>query len=112
MSRHVVDRILGLLKGVKPSGNNWTALCPAHDDHENSLSIPTGDDGKVLLKCHAGCQITDIVAAIGLNMSDLFAARTRCRTTRRCQRPITLQDLGRDKHLPVEFLRNLYVINE
>jgi 5S rRNA maturation endonuclease (ribonuclease M5) len=47
-------------------------LCPAHDDHRPSLSVAEGDDGRVLLKCHAGCVPEDIVAALGLSMSDLF----------------------------------------
>ena len=32
-----------------------------------------GDDGRVLLKCFAGCAVEDVVAALGLEMQDLFA---------------------------------------
>ncbi|MBN2566029.1 MAG: hypothetical protein JXB46_10005, partial [Candidatus Eisenbacteria bacterium] len=46
--------------------------CPAHDDHKPSLSVTEGDDGRVLLTCHAGCTPEDIVAALGLTMADLF----------------------------------------
>lgn len=46
--------------------------CPAHDDHKPSLSVAEGDDGRVLLTCHAGCRPEDIVAALGLTMADLF----------------------------------------
>ena len=31
------------------------ARCPAHDDLSPSLSIRAGSDGKVLVRCHAGC---------------------------------------------------------
>ena len=31
------------------------ARCPAHDDRKPSLSIRDADDGKVLVRCHAGC---------------------------------------------------------
>lgn len=31
------------------------ARCPAHDDRNPSLSIADGDDGRLLLYCHAGC---------------------------------------------------------
>jgi hypothetical protein len=48
------------------------AQCPAHDDRTPSLSI-TEADGKVLLHCHAGCEIEDVLAAIGLEKGDLFA---------------------------------------
>lgn len=47
------------------------AQCPAHDDRAPSLSITNGE-ARVLLKCHAGCDIEAIVDAIGLTMADLF----------------------------------------
>jgi archaellum biogenesis ATPase FlaH len=36
------------------------------------LSISVGEDGRVLLHCHAGCAPEGIVAALGLEMRDLF----------------------------------------
>jgi hypothetical protein len=62
--------------GVRKAGSGWTARCPAHDDHRNSLSIGTGDDGRVLLKCHVGCSFDDIVAAAHLDYADLFPENT------------------------------------
>ena len=67
--------ILSQLKCVKPCANGWSACCPAHDDRNASLSICLGDDGRLLLKCHAGCPNESIVAALGLTMADLFAAQ-------------------------------------
>ena len=68
-----VDNLLRHLKGVKPGGQGkWTALCPGHEDRRNSLSIGLGDDGRVLLKCFAGCMADEIVTVIGLKMADLF----------------------------------------
>ena len=40
---------------AKRSGNSWTAKCPAHDDHNHSLSVSVGADGKILFHCHKGC---------------------------------------------------------
>ena len=60
------------LDGVKPSGDNYIARCPAHDDNKQSLSVSTGAGGKVLVNCHAGCDTRDIVSAMGLAMGDLF----------------------------------------
>jgi len=66
------NRVLKLLHGVKPQGvGRAEALCPAHEDTKPSLSI-SGKNGKVLLKCHAGCHTEDVLAAIGLTMADLF----------------------------------------
>ena len=64
------------LGNVRPkSGGGYTAKCPAHEDTHESLSIDTGDDGRALLKCFAGCDIQAIVKAIGLTASDLFPRR-------------------------------------
>ena len=51
-------------------GRGW--LCPAHDDRNASLSVAEGDDGRVLVKCFAGCSVEEIVAELGLEMRDLF----------------------------------------
>lgn len=59
---------------AKPSGSGWLCHCPAHDDNRASLSVSEGDDGRVLLHCFAGCTPNQIVSAIGLTLSDLFAA--------------------------------------
>ena len=67
-----VEIVLQGLENVKPGGKGWTALCPAHEDRQNSLSIREGDDGRALLKCFAGCKTEDVVGALGLAMGDLF----------------------------------------
>lgn len=48
-----------------------TAQCPAHDDGRPSLSL-RAIDGQALAYCFAGCDTSDIVAALGLTMADLF----------------------------------------
>ena len=45
-------------------GSYGTARCPAHDDREPSLSICAGDKGKVLVRCHAGCDQRRVIAAL------------------------------------------------
>jgi hypothetical protein len=40
------------------------ARCPAHDDHTPSLSIRDGDGGKVLVRCHAGCNQQAVITAV------------------------------------------------
>lgn len=57
-------------KGCTGSGKDWQ--CPGHEDHRKSLSIGEGKDGAALVNCHAGCEVEDIVAALGLEMTDLF----------------------------------------
>ncbi len=107
-----IDEILSRLQGVRRGAEegSYTALCPAHDDHSQSLSISEGNDGRVLLKCFRGCDTRSIVSAIGLEMKDLFVREKKPATSARASsshRPqLTVDELGNDKGLPVSFLKN------
>lgn len=68
-----LQNVLDRLAGVRPSNGGYEARCPAHDDQHASLSVSRGDDGRVLLHCHAGCAPNAICNAINLRLSDLFA---------------------------------------
>lgn len=50
--------------GGRKAGAAWMARCPAHDDRAPSLSIANARDGKVLVRCHAGCDQQDVIAAL------------------------------------------------
>ena len=67
-----VDAVLARLKLVRSHDMGWMALCPAHMDANRSLSVAEGDDGRVLLKCFAGCSVEQITVQLGLKMSQLF----------------------------------------
>jgi hypothetical protein len=54
-----------------------TDKCPAHDDNRGSLSHEEGEDGRVLVICHAGCSVNAVVTALGLTMRDLFPQERR-----------------------------------
>jgi len=73
----ILANVLERLNGVRKSGRGWTARCPAHGDRHPSLSICTGRQGAVLLKCFAGCTALEIVTAIGLALRDLFPQNDR-----------------------------------
>jgi putative DNA primase/helicase len=77
VANDAVQRLLDKLEGVKPKGSYWTALCPAHDDKQSSLSIGNGKDGRALMKCHAGCAFPAIIAAMALPATELFADGAR-----------------------------------
>ncbi|HKY96350.1 MAG TPA: AAA family ATPase [Gemmatimonadaceae bacterium] len=68
-----ISEILSRLDGVRKNGHGYSARCPAHDDRKPSLSVSEGDDGRVLLKCFAGCDVDAICSAMGVNVRDLFA---------------------------------------
>ncbi len=67
-----LDDFLDKLDGVRASGSGYVALCPGHEDNEPSLSITEGDDGRILVKCQAGCETEDVVAGMELTLRDLF----------------------------------------
>jgi putative DNA primase/helicase len=50
--------------GGRKVGGDWMARCPAHDDRDPSLSIRDADDGKVLVRCHAGCDQERVIATL------------------------------------------------
>jgi hypothetical protein len=71
-----IERVLETLRahGCNPkrSGDGYSARCPAHDDKSPSLSIGEGDGGRVLVHCHAGCEVGAVLDALGLGLEDLF----------------------------------------
>ncbi len=71
-----LDRVLGALRGaglrVKGAGGRFRAQCPVHSDTRESLAV-TWRDGKVLLRCFAGCRTSAVVNGLGLRMADLFS---------------------------------------
>lgn len=69
---HSLDDFLLLLKGVKPGkAGQYTTLCPGHNDRNRSLSVKQAD-GKLLVKCFAGCETADILKPLNLEAKDLF----------------------------------------
>jgi hypothetical protein len=110
-----VDLVLERLEGVKQRGGRYQAPCPAHDDQDPSLSISQGEDGRTLLKCFAGCETEDVVAALGLEMKDLFKRRNgqgrggsyTSPKTASTDQPATLENYATYTGLPVAFLKNL-----
>jgi len=80
-SNSPLEVILSRLDGVKRSGNQYKSRCPAHEDREASLSLKEEEDGRVLIKCFAGCEAEQILSAIGLGLSDLFPKEREGRGT-------------------------------
>lgn len=56
--------------GSQPLGGRLRQ-CPAHTDPAPSLSIKPGADGRVLVKCHAGCELDRILVALRCTRSRL-----------------------------------------
>lgn len=68
----IVEEFVNRLEGVTGHDGQYSARCPAHDDKNASLSVGKGDNGKILIHCHAGCSCAAILSAMGLTEADLF----------------------------------------
>jgi hypothetical protein len=114
-----LEKVLDCLEAVRRSNDSWQAICPAHDDHQPSLSISEGDDGRALVKCFAGCETDEVLARLGLRMADLFVSTNGQRkkfgstpprtdaTVQQC----TLKEYSQAKGLPVDFLSRLGLVD-
>jgi hypothetical protein len=73
------DRVISALTGrgsaVRETNGQMMAQCPAHNDHNPSLSI-RAVEGQVLIYCFAGCQTGDVLAALGMTEADLYDERS------------------------------------
>ncbi|MDP2098626.1 MAG: CHC2 zinc finger domain-containing protein [Methylobacter sp.] len=68
-----IDNVLSKLDKVKANGSGkWLARCPAHEDKSPSLAIKQTEDGKILIHCFVGCHVSEVVGAVGLELSDLM----------------------------------------
>ncbi|MCB1810053.1 MAG: DNA primase [Candidatus Competibacteraceae bacterium] len=69
--------LLDRLEKVRSTGpGRWLARCPAHADKSPSLAIRQTGDGRILLHCFTGCDVTEVIRALGLDMADLFTPTT------------------------------------
>lgn len=67
-----IDAVLAAFPDARRRSGYWSARCRAHDDTHASLSIREATDGRVSVKCFAGCEKDDALAAVGLTWKDLL----------------------------------------
>ena len=71
-----IDKLLDRLASVKQTGERrWMAKSPLREDRTPSVSIRKTDDGRILVHDFGGDSTADILAALGLTLSDLFEKR-------------------------------------
>lgn len=89
-----IDILLGRLDRVKQTGpGRYIAKCSAHDDRSPSLTVRETDDGRILLHCFGGCETSDVLAAIGLEFSDLFPEKRIGNNVKRERPPFPASDV-------------------
>lgn len=62
---------------LRTTRDGFRATCPAHGGSLGVVNVSATSDGTVLLKCHAGCDLSDLLGALELEASDLFPAETQ-----------------------------------
>lgn len=72
-ARDVIER----LRAVRcRQGKYWDFCCQAHDDRQASATAWMGRQGdRVMVGCRAGCSKSEVLAAVGLTMRDLYAPK-------------------------------------
>ena len=72
------------------SASGWHDFrCPAHDDKTASCGVKDERDGKIAVKCHAGCErdaILDAIEAKGLIVRRPYQSASRKEAARRALR--------------------------
>ena len=70
----MIHNLLNKLEKVRKTGrDSYRACCPGHQGtNPTALSITLVDDGRILMNCHRGCSIDQILSSIGMDINDLF----------------------------------------
>ena len=85
-----IDEIITHFQSVKQTSSGYKALCPVHGDHDPSLCIGIGHNDRILISCKSHhCNVTDIMAAVGLTIKDLFNSPASYSKWQRTQPPET-----------------------
>lgn len=95
-----LERLLGRLDKVEklaPGQHQarYRACCPAHDDKNPSLSVTLSQRDTILLKCWSGCTPQEVVAAVCMDMQDLFPKETRNHHNPRERRPFSAEQAAK-----------------
>lgn len=69
--REIFESNLSHFKIKTRRNNTAQCFCPAHDDKKASLTITIGNKC-TLFKCHAGCDLDNILGIVGLEKKDTF----------------------------------------
>ena len=72
-----LDALLARVDRPRRAGEGFRAKCPSCGGNGLKLSIGETSTGAVLLHCFGGCAPAEVLAAVGLQLGDLFPERLR-----------------------------------
>jgi hypothetical protein len=92
-----LNTLLSHLDHVDKRGDKYRAKCPSHEGKSTaSLAITEKDDGRILIHCFGGCDTSEVLSSIGLEMTDLFPGRLTHHATPEQRRKWKQDALHRD----------------
>ena len=67
------EKFLSRVEGVRQTGpGRWIFRVPTREDKRPSGNVRELDDGRLLIFDHGGSSVSEILAAVGLEMRDLY----------------------------------------
>lgn len=89
-------RILNAVNARETQRGNWIGSCPTHDGERPALLVRVRPGGRLELKCTDGCELEDILAALGLEVTEEFcrARLSRKEAIKRARARITRDYVG------------------
>jgi len=89
-----IDTLLSRLTETKRTGKGrYLACCPAHSDKRPSLNVRELDDGRILVKCFAGCSVEEVLDAVGLEFDALYPEKLIGHCLHPERRPFSARDI-------------------
>lgn len=69
------EKVLSRVRYRQTGRDSYVFHCPTREDRRPSCSLRVLDDGRVLIHDFGGDSTADILAAVGLSLSDLYPER-------------------------------------
>lgn len=69
-----IRKFVRIVSARKVGRSKWVASCPAHTEAATVLTIHQWRRGPIELECSAGCDLDEILAALGLGDNGDFVA--------------------------------------
>lgn len=98
------EEFLDLFDKQVKTAEGFNVRCPSHDDGKPSLTVSKKGD-KIVLKCHAGCEVESILSTLGLTFQALFLSDSK--PTK--EDVVDLNNLAIQKRIPPTFLEKVGV---
>lgn len=107
-ANETVQNFLNKLENVRVEGDGWSARCPCRsDDHNPSVHVGQGNDGRVLVTCHRGdgCNVNEICDAVGISINDLFPPKPKTEKRQKLTKTATYNFTDEDGKLLFQKIR-------